>query len=76
MITKSELRLTAFDKLKQEIDREMSVVLDRVEAIKGKLRSNLHSENNGDGLLRQSEEDYFKCLQIGYLQLEQLFRSD
>ena len=54
----------AFHSLKAELDAEMSKVHQQLEGIGNKLRANIHSEENSEGLLVQRERDYLECLEL------------
>ena len=54
----------------------MAKVLQELEHIKLKFRANLLTDNNQDGLLVQSEQDYIACLEIKHRSLEELLRRD
>ena len=36
----------------------------------------MHSPANSEGLLRQAEQDYLDCLELGHRNLEELLRRD
>ena len=54
----------------------MSRVHEQLEAIRTKFMANLHSENNYEGLLVQTEQEYLDCLEINHRGLEELLRKD
>ena len=63
--------------MKEEIDSDMARVDEQLDALRAKLRANLHNgESNSEGLLKQSEHKYLDCLELGYQQLEELLQRD
>ena len=72
-IERSQARLNL---LKADIDTEMMNILEKIDGIKSKISDNILNDANPYGLLKQKKEDYFKCLELGHCQLENLFRQD
>ena len=76
IIAKSEKRIIAFHSLKAELDADLSKVHEQLEAVRTKFKANLHTANNYEGLLMQSEQKYLDCLEIKHRELEELLRRD
>ena len=68
--------MVGFRSLKAELDEDLAGILQRVEQFKTKIKANLYSNENQDGLLTRGEEKYLSCLQIEYQRLENLYRED
>ena len=47
-----------------------------LDGVRMKIRENILSNENTDGLLTGKYDDYFKCLEINYRDLELLLRKD
>ena len=55
----------------------MQIILERTEAYKQKVRANVHSKDNKEGVLTHAEQVYTDCLpQVRYAKLEDLYRQD
>lgn len=76
IVSIAETNLAVFNALKTEIDRDMAAIHDKIEGIKKKIKEHSLTIVNPNGLFRQKDEDYFKCLELNHRQLEQLFRQD
>ena len=64
----------AFNGLKGEIDTEMLGILEKMEGLSQKVKANVRSDENPEGLLTRREEEYLRCLETGHRELEDLLR--
>ena len=48
-------KLEGFRALKSELDTDLAPILDSLQALKVKIQSNCHSDDNPDGLLTREE---------------------
>jgi len=54
----------------------LQVVHEKLDQAKQKVKANLKSARNKDGLLTRGEQAYVKCLELQKEQLEVLFSED
>ena len=54
----------------------MQVVLEKLGVLKNKLKDNLHSQDNPQGLLTKDADHYMACLTIQHEKLEGFYRED
>lgn len=70
-IENAQANCEKFITLKEEIEQEMKMVEEQVDILKDKVRANLKSEENPDGLLTCKQDDYFDCVAME----REVFRS-
>ena len=75
-IDAAQLKIVQFKSLEKEINAEMVAVLKQAIAIKKKINLNLQTEDNPEGLLTHPELEYFKCLEVDYVNLKNLLEMD
>ena len=61
MVTAAERRLAGFKSLKEDIDTDMAKIHEISDDVRTKIRENILSNENRDGLLTNKQEDYLKC---------------
>ena len=76
MVAVAEQKLSGFNSLKSEIDDGMARAHQELDGVRMKIRENILSNENTDGLLTGKYDDYIKCLEINYRDLELLLRKD
>jgi len=76
MLSAAEKQLAGFKSLKGGIDADILRVNQTLDLVRKKIRENTVSNENRDGLLTGTQEDYLKCLEINYKELELLFKHD
>ena len=76
MVAAAEQKSAGFRSLKAEIDDEMAKVHEALEKVRRKIHENIVSDENKDGLLIGNYDDYLKCLEMNYRDLELIFRKD
>ena len=76
MVAAAEQKSAGFRSLKAEIDDEMAKVHEALEKVRRKIHENIVSDENKDGLLIGNYDDYLKCLEMNYRNLELLLRKD
>ena len=76
MLSAAEKQLAGFKSLKGGIDADIVRVNQTLDGMRRKIRENTASNENRDGLLTGTQEDYLKCLEINYKDLELLFKHD
>ena len=76
MLNTAKNKLAGFNLLKGEIDTDMAKAHEVLDGVRRKIRANILSKENPDGLLTNSQEDYLQCLAMNYRHLEQMFRKD
>lgn len=54
----------------------LSTVLDKLDGLKRVVQENIKSEQNPDGLLTRSEQDYIDCLELNYHEFQTLLVQD
>ena len=69
-------RFDNFQSLKSEIDKDMTVVIEKAASIKQKITQSLQTGDNPNGLLTRSKEEYLACLSFRQSELEALFKQD
>ena len=70
----AQAKAEAFNGLKGEIDTEMLGILEKMEGLSQKVKANIRSDENPEGLLTRREEEYLRCLETGHRELEDLLR--
>ena len=63
-MTAAERRLAGFKSLKEDIDTDMAKIHEISDGVRTKIRENILSNENRDGLLTNKQEDYLKCLKM------------
>ena len=76
MIAAAEQKFAGFRSLKSEIDGEMDRVHEVLDGVRKKITENIQSDINKEGLLGGNHDDYLKCLETNYRDLELLLRKD
>lgn len=69
-------RQAGFLRVKKDIEMDISRIHGRIKAVVQKLQENMRTEVNPNGYFTQNPHDYFKCLELGYSALDQLFQKD
>ena len=54
----------------------MLTVLEKLDQMSRKIKENIKSEANVDGLLIGEEEQYLECLKLGHRDFEELMQKD
>ena len=75
-VSVAQQRLDGFKILKTELDTDMQVVLEKLGAMKNKVKENAHSRDNPNGLLTKDVALYQACLNLEHEKLEVLYRGD
>ena len=70
IIDKADSKVSGIRGLKDEIDSDMAVVNQKLVQVNQKIKDNLISERNPNGLLKRKEGDYLKCLELNHCELE------
>ena len=76
IVARAEQKSAGFRSLKSEIDDEMARAHEALDGVRRKIRENIVSNENEDGLLTGKHDDYLKCLEMNYRNLELLLRKD
>ena len=76
IVARAERKSAGFRSLKSEIDSEMARIHEALDGVRRKIRENIVSDENEDGLLTGRNDDYLKCLEINHRELELLLRKD
>ena len=76
MVAAFEIKLIGLNALKGEIQAEMAKAHKAFNEVRKKIRENVQSDKNKDGLLTGEQEDYLKCLEMDYRKPEYLLRQD
>lgn len=76
MVKQAQRRVDEYNVLQSELYDEMMKLSDSLERVKGKIRVNVLSEQNQNGLLMSDEQDYLKCLDMNHRGFEELLRKD
>ena len=67
IVRTSTFQSLRFRSLKSEIDTEMALVHQTLEGVTRKIKANVRSEDNPNGLLVQQEYEYLRCLELQHL---------
>ena len=70
------MKLEGFRELKKELDGYMQEVLGKLDLMKSRIKDNIKSDANPEGLLLSKEEKYMQCLETKHEELEKVYRSD
>ena len=70
------MKLEGFRELKTELDGYMQEVLGTVDLMKSRIKDNVKSDANPEGLLLSKYEKYMQCLETKHEELEKVYRSD
>ena len=76
MIAYAENRISRLIQVKSDVDSQMTQIHERVKNIKEIIKENLLSDANPAGVLGRCEADYFACLEMKHVRLEELIRQD
>jgi hypothetical protein len=76
MVSAAEKKLAGFKSLKVGIDADIARANETLDGVRKKIRENTLSNENVEGLLTGNQEEYLKCLQMNYRDLELLFKLD
>ena len=76
MVAVAEQKSAGFRSLKAEIYEEIAKAHESLDGVRKMIHENILSDNNKDGLLTGSYDDYLKCLEMSYRDLELMFRKD
>ena len=67
---KADSKVSGIRGLKEEILSDMAVVNQKLDQVNQKIKDNIISDRNPNGLLKKKEEDYLKCLELNHRELE------
>ena len=70
------MKLEGFRELKKELDGYMQEVLGTVDLMKSRIKENIKSDVNPEGLLLSKQEQYMQFLETKHEELEKVYRSD
>ena len=76
IVARAEQKSAGFRSLKSEIDDEIARAHEALNGVRRKIRENILSEKNEDGLLTGKLDDYLRCLEMNYREFELLLRED
>ena len=54
----------------------MDEIVERLDRVKQTYRENIFDDKKPDGLLTNKEEEYFKCLELNRVQLDDYMKED
>ena len=75
IIEKAELRLQNFKQVRSEIDDEVVQVLEVLTSLAQRIKDNLQTDDNPEGVLELPEEEYLSCLDVRHRDLDEILRS-
>ena len=76
LIREASDKRDAFSSLKGDINNGILEVLTKLDALQQKVKANMKTDQNPDGLLTRSEFSYIACLSIRHAPLENLLMQD
>ena len=75
-VSEAQQQIDGFRTLKPELDTDLQAVLEKIGALKIKIKSNVRGKDNPRGLLTRDADLYLACLTIQHEKLEGFYRED
>ena len=76
MLALAENQMAGFLSVKLDIYNQLAEIHGRLDKVKVKIRENVRSQENPEGVFTLQKEDYLKCLELQHEELESLMRYD
>jgi len=71
-----EDQVKRFSTFKEEVYADLDTISSQLLSVVGKIKANILSKRNPDGVLRHEASEYLSCFQVRKARLQEIFGED